>query len=150
MRWPSLEHTVKTLLTKLNEAQREIDLLKAEREQDKSQLKFALDRIAELEIMYEIMPGQPLTRLSPKRKLHTGQPPIGGHEPGDDLRNALTNLFSVTELQALCADLGASYEDMEGDGKTAKALCIIAYFQRRGELAKLTAAVKERRPHAQL
>jgi predicted nuclease with TOPRIM domain len=75
---------------------------------------------------------------------------VGGHEPGDDLRNALTTLFSGTELQALCADLGANYEDQEGDSKTAKALSIVAYFQRRGELAQLTAAVRERRPKAQL
>ena len=138
-----LKETVQTLLVKLNESQREIDSLEV-------RLKAALARITEVEIMYEIMPGQPITRLSPKRKLHTPQPPTGGHEPGDDLRNALTSLFSATELQALCADLGANYEDMEGDGKAAKTLSIIAYFQRRGELAQLTAAVKERRPHAQL
>lgn len=75
---------------------------------------------------------------------------VSGAEPGNELRTALTTLFSVVELQALCADLGASYEDMEGDGKTAKALGIIAHFQRRGELAQLIAAVKERRPRTQL
>jgi hypothetical protein len=65
-----LEHTVKTLLTKLNEAQREIDLLKTEREQDKAQLKTALARLAELEVMYEIIPGNPVpARLNPRRKL---------------------------------------------------------------------------------
>jgi len=64
-----LKNTVATLLTKLNESQREIDKLKVEREQDKAQLKTALARITELEIMYEIQPGQPLTRISPKRKL---------------------------------------------------------------------------------
>lgn len=57
-----LENTVRTLLTKLNEAQREIDKTQA-------QLKVALARITELEIMYEIAPGQMPTRLSPKRKL---------------------------------------------------------------------------------
>ena len=64
-----LEQTVRTLLTKLNEAQREIDTLKIERETDRAQLKTALAKIAELEIMYEIQPGQPVARLSPKRKL---------------------------------------------------------------------------------
>ena len=64
-----LENTVRTLLIKLNEAQREIDKLKAEREQDKSQLKAALARITELEVMYEIQPGQTPLRMSPKRKL---------------------------------------------------------------------------------
>jgi hypothetical protein len=64
-----LENTVHTLLTKLNEAQREIDKLKTERERDQAQLKAALARITELEVMYEIQPGQPVTRLSPKRRL---------------------------------------------------------------------------------
>ena len=45
-----LEGTVRTLLTKLNESQREIDDLRV-------QLKTALLRIAELEVMYEIQPG---------------------------------------------------------------------------------------------
>jgi hypothetical protein len=64
-----LESTVQTLLKKLNEAQREIDLLKAAREEERAQLKTALERIRELEIMYEIAPGKPLTRLTPKHKL---------------------------------------------------------------------------------
>lgn len=75
---------------------------------------------------------------------------VSSSEPGNELRTALTTLFSVVELQALCSDLGASYEDQEGDSKTAKALSIVAHFQRRGELAQLSAAVRERRPHAQL
>ena len=58
-----LEHTVKTLLTKLNESQREIDDLRV-------QLKTALNRITELEVMYEIQPGNAMPiRLTPKRKL---------------------------------------------------------------------------------
>ena len=58
-----LESTVRTLLTKLNESQREIDDLRV-------QLKTALQRIAELEVMYEIQPGNPTPiRLTPKRKL---------------------------------------------------------------------------------
>ena len=64
-----LENTVRTLLIKLNEAQREIDQLKQEREAEKAQLRAALARITELEVMYEIQPGQLPTRLSPKRKL---------------------------------------------------------------------------------
>jgi DNA repair exonuclease SbcCD ATPase subunit len=79
--------------------------------------------------------------------LHT---PAGSAEPGAGLRNALASLFSVSELQALCADLGATYEDMDGDGKASKALSIYAHFQRRGELAQLTAAVKQKRPRAQV
>ena len=57
-----LKETVQTLLIKLNESQREIDSLEV-------RLKAALARITEVEIMYEITPGQPVTRLSPKRKL---------------------------------------------------------------------------------
>jgi len=57
-----LENTVQTLLKKLNESQREIEELQ-------TQLKKTTARITELEVMYEIAPGQPVTRLSPKRKL---------------------------------------------------------------------------------
>jgi len=57
-----LENTVATLLTKLNESQRQIDDLR-------SQLKVAAARITELELVYDIAPGQAPVRMSPKRKL---------------------------------------------------------------------------------
>jgi hypothetical protein len=75
-----LENTVATLLTKLNESQRQIEDLRQQqiRLQDaqreiadlRNQLKTANARIAELEIVYDIAPGQTPVRISPKRKLH--------------------------------------------------------------------------------
>lgn len=69
---------------------------------------------------------------------------------GVNLRDALIKTFSLAELQALCADLGVDYEALDGDTKIAKTQAIVLYFQRRDELALLTAAIKQRRPNVRL
>ena len=53
------------------------------------------------------------------------------------LRKTLTTHFSEGELQTLCFDLGVDYDDLPGEGKADKARELVAYLDRRNQLAKL-------------
>lgn len=66
------------------------------------------------------------------------------------LRTALSNLFSTGELRTLCFDLGIDYEDLEGAGKSGKALALVQYGQRHGRYDELVYRVQQLRPHANL
>lgn len=114
-----LENTVRTLLIKLNEAQKEIDQLKLERETDKAQLRTALVRITELEVMYEIQPGHPVARLSPKRKLLKPLLVVCGPDTNivgadlvalDGIGIRYTRLFAATQAD-VSDEIGRARED---------------------------------------
>jgi hypothetical protein len=64
------------------------------------------------------------------------------------LRENLTNYFSEGELQTICFDLGEDYDNLPGDGKSAKAREMVAYFNRRGRLEELIALCEKQRPNA--
>ena len=66
------------------------------------------------------------------------------------LRTALSDLFSTGELRTLCFDLGIEYEDLEGAGKSAKALALVQYGQRHGRYDELVYRVQQLRPRANL
>ncbi len=66
------------------------------------------------------------------------------------LRTALSKLFSTGELRTLCFDLGIEYEDLEGAGKSGKALALVQYGQRHGRYDELVYRVQQLRPHADL
>lgn len=66
------------------------------------------------------------------------------------LRTALSKLFSTGELRTLCFDLGIEYEDLEGAGKSGKALALVQYGQRHGRYNELVYRVQQLRPHANL
>ena len=70
--------------------------------------------------------------------------------PLQRLRQVLAERFSESELKQLCADLKVDYEDIEGDSKGDKAFNLVAFFERRGEAAVLSAAVRKARPNAKL
>jgi hypothetical protein len=79
-----------------------------------------------------------------------GTAPPNAALDGSRLHIALTTLFSVSELQQLCSDLKVDYESIEGDDKGSKARELTAFFERRGDLPVLAAAVKKLRPNARL
>lgn len=58
----------------------------------------------------------------------------------------LTAFFSLDELQTLCFDLGIDFDDLPGTGKVNKARELIAFLERRGNLAKLVAEARRQRP----
>jgi hypothetical protein len=62
------------------------------------------------------------------------------------LRQTIADTFNTEELKTLCSDLGLDYDNLGGDGKEAKARELIAYLNRRGELARLVAYCTNARP----
>jgi len=68
----------------------------------------------------------------------------------EKLRAVMADSFSLAELQQLCFDLGVDWESIEGEGKENRAQGLLQYFTRRGDLPRLLAVVRERRPNARL
>lgn len=66
------------------------------------------------------------------------------------LRTALSKLFSIGELRTLCFDLGIDYEDLEGAGKSGKALALVQFSQRHGRYDELVYRVQQLRPRSNL
>lgn len=64
------------------------------------------------------------------------------------LRQKLMSLFSLDELQQICFDLGVDYEDLGSEGKSAKAVKLILFCQRRGRTAQLIEICRALRPEA--
>lgn len=62
------------------------------------------------------------------------------------LRDALDDAYSDAELRDLCFELEVDYEDLPGDGQSAKARELVMYCKRRGLLAGLVACVMRDRP----
>lgn len=123
-----LEATVGTLLTKLNEAQRTIEELRG-------QLQVANQRISELELVI----------ANPADATRTGR-----RAQDVSLRHILEARFSEDELRTLAADLEIDYEALPGDAKGGRVRELVAWFERRGDLARLDAAVRAARPLARL
>jgi hypothetical protein len=67
-----------------------------------------------------------------------------------ELHEALSRYFSAGELRTLCFDLNIEYEDLAGEGKSAKALSLVQYTQRHNRYDDLVAYVQRERPHLQL
>ena len=64
------------------------------------------------------------------------------------LRDALDDAYSDAELRDLCFELEIDYDDLPGDGQSAKARELVSYCKRRGLLAALVACVMRDRPTA--
>ena len=62
------------------------------------------------------------------------------------LRDALDKAYSDAELRDLCFELEVDYEDLPGDGQSAKARELVLFCKRRGLLAALVACVMRDRP----
>jgi hypothetical protein len=58
--------------------------------------------------------------------------------------------FSLEDLESLCFNLGVDWEQLRGSVKPAKARAMVQYFQSRGRIQELVAAVRTERPHLDL
>ncbi len=54
----------------------------------------------------------------------------------------LTQRYDLEELRTLCAQIGVDFDDLRGEGKSAKARELILFLQRRGRLAELEAILQ--------
>jgi hypothetical protein len=54
-----------------------------------------------------------------------------------ELRKGIVQCFGTSDLKVLCADLGIDYENLGGEIKETKALELISYMNRRGQIIKL-------------
>jgi hypothetical protein len=63
-----------------------------------------------------------------------------------ELRLLLESRFNDDELRTLCFDLGVDYENIPGETKAAKAMAIIAYFERMHRSEELMRCVRDLRP----
>ncbi len=64
------------------------------------------------------------------------------------LREVVMDTFNEAELQDVCFELGIPFENLVGEGYTAKAQELVTYLQRRGQLASLVTYGRKHRPHA--
>jgi hypothetical protein len=62
------------------------------------------------------------------------------------LRTLLVERFNLEELRTLCFDLGVEYENLPGEGKSAKARELVAHLARRGRTQELVRLIVELRP----
>jgi len=62
------------------------------------------------------------------------------------LKEALASSFNIAELHALCFEVGIPYEDLAGEGRSAKALSLVEHAQRHGIYKRLVSAVIHARP----
>ncbi|MCP4362457.1 MAG: hypothetical protein GY796_31000 [Chloroflexi bacterium] len=62
------------------------------------------------------------------------------------LHKFLIEYFSLGELRTMCFELSIPYEDLGGDGKSAKALSLVQYAQRRGQYDTVVSHVQAQRP----
>jgi hypothetical protein len=129
-----LHHTVHVLARQGGEQQQRLQAMESELVTLRLERDTYARRNSVLESLFEARPGDTVLNASVLTRL----------------RDALSTLFSVAEMQQLCADLKVDYENIEGEDKTSKAHGLVTYFERRSELATLSAAVKQRRPHARL
>jgi hypothetical protein len=78
--------------------------------------------------------------------MNTAKPTSTVDSPPAALRKLLTLHFSDAELQTLAHDIGADYEELAGDTKTAKAIQLIQYAARHGKIVDLVEACRRERP----
>ena len=63
------------------------------------------------------------------------------------LKEALQNYFSLSELRSLAFDLKIPYEDLSGEGKAAKVLSLVQFAQRHAKFEDVVRYVLLARPH---
>ena len=64
----------------------------------------------------------------------------------NELRLVLSMRFNLEELRDMCFEVGVDYDDLRGEGKSAKARELVLYMQRHRRLEKLIDGIKEARP----
>jgi predicted transcriptional regulator len=63
-----------------------------------------------------------------------------------DLLPILSARFDLEELRTLCFELGVDFDDLRGEGKSAKARELILRMQRRQQVEKLIKKIRDMRP----
>jgi tetratricopeptide (TPR) repeat protein len=71
---------------------------------------------------------------------------MGMISQGRELRRLLRGRLDQEELRSLACDLDVDYDDLRGEGKTAKIRDLVAYLQRRNRLGEIFAYLEENRP----
>ncbi len=66
-----------------------------------------------------------------------------------ELRNKITEQFSLEEMRDICVKLGFDLDDLSGSSRPAKALELVQYCKRRSKLGALVAACAEFRSDVQ-
>ena len=68
------------------------------------------------------------------------------------LRNALSSLFNMSDLESLCFDFGINAQEVDGHNVTITKFAngIVQWFEQRDRLAALVAYVRQQRPRANL
>jgi hypothetical protein len=66
------------------------------------------------------------------------------------LRQILEARFSVGELKTLCQDLAIDYENIPGETKADRARELVSYYERRGDIDPLRAAIRASRPDIEI
>lgn len=66
-----------------------------------------------------------------------------------ELRNQITEQFSLEEMRDICVKLGFDLDDLSGSSRPAKALELVQYCKRRSKLGALVAACAEFRSNVQ-
>lgn len=66
-----------------------------------------------------------------------------------ELRNKITDTFSLEEMREICVKLGFDLDDLSGSSRPAKALELVQYCKRRSKLDALVAACAQLRSDVQ-
>jgi hypothetical protein len=85
----------------------------------------------------------------PKEETSTARSPDLSEKDHVQLPRKLAKLFSPDELEQLCFELGIDYKDLRGEVIAVKALELVRFLDRRGELSKLIECVERERPNVQ-
>jgi hypothetical protein len=63
-----------------------------------------------------------------------------------ELNSKMNQYFSLDEIESLCFDMGIPFEDLGGEGRSAKIRALIEFCRRRGRDEELVARVRAERP----
>lgn len=131
---------IQRLLQDLGKQQAEIEGQRSEITTLRNQVAELQQENARLRAMNEVLSQQLL-------RGRTGSKP---QRVSTDLRDALKERFNEDELRTLCSDLSLDYEALSGESKSRKADELVNYYERRGKLDTLIAAVKAARPDVEV
>ncbi|MCU0501324.1 MAG: CHAT domain-containing protein, partial [Anaerolineae bacterium] len=92
-----------------------------------------------------VAPSESETAGAPAAPLHDGDTGLTATQ-ATALRELLAERFNLEELRTLAADTGVDYDELGGEGKTARARELIALLERRGGIPDLIRAGRRARP----
>lgn len=68
----------------------------------------------------------------------------------NQIRLLLTERMNLQEIQTVCSDLGINYDELSGEGRTAKIREMIGYLERRQSRDRLLEWIRQNRPDIEL